>query len=125
MRLLFTNDFYKLERSLAVFMAETKGHEVVKSFTKSKPPDVLCVGLKESSLRKKYSRDMTGKPTKKEQQALAANEEGADIVIVRGVEEFVRFILLNEVPDPDPETDQHRAGIETEQSWLKKGEYLE
>ena len=100
MRLLFTNDFYKLERSLAVFMAETKGHEVMKTFSKLKPPDVLCVGLKESSLRKRYSRDKinAGKPTQKEQQALAANEEGAGIVIVRGVEEFVRFILLDEVP---------------------------
>lgn len=101
MRLLFTNDFYKLERSLAVFMAETKGHEVVKSFAKTKPPDVVCVGLKESAFRKRYSRDKikAGEITQKERAAIEANRKGADITIIRGVEEFVRFIVLNETPD--------------------------
>ena len=42
MRVLFTNEFYKLERPLAVFMAETKGHEVVAGFSRRRPPDVLC-----------------------------------------------------------------------------------
>lgn len=101
MRLLFTNDFYKLERSLAVFMAEIKGHEVVKSFSKRKPPDVVCVGLKESDFRKRYSSDkvQAGEVTEKERKALVANENGADITIIRGVEEFVRFIVLDETPN--------------------------
>ena len=101
MRLLFTNEFYKLERPLAVFMAEIKGHEVVKDFYKRKPPDVVCVGLKESAFRKRYSSDKikAGEITKKEQKALAANENGANITILRGVEEFVRFIILNETPN--------------------------
>lgn len=101
MRLLFTNDFYKLERPLAVFMAETKGYEVVKTFSKSRPPDVVCVGLKESASRKRYSSDRikAGEPTDKERKALEAKEQGADVVILRGVEEFVRFIILDEIPD--------------------------
>ena len=101
MRVLFTNEFYKLERSLAVFMAETKGHEVVTSFSKRRPPDVLCVGLKESSFRKRYAsgRIEAGEPTRKEQQVLEAKSEGADIAVLRGVEEFVRFIVLDEVPE--------------------------
>ena len=32
MRVLFTNEFYKLERSLAVFMAETKGMRSSRAF---------------------------------------------------------------------------------------------
>lgn len=40
MRVLFTHEFYKLERSLAVFMAETKGHEVVTGFSRRRT-DVL------------------------------------------------------------------------------------
>ena len=113
MRLLFTNDFYKLERSLAVFMAETKGHEVVKSFAKTKPPDVVCVGLKESAFRKRYSRDKikAGEMTQKEQKAIAANKEGAEILILRGVEEFVRFIILDEAPIPEDEQRGFRKDI--------------
>lgn len=124
MRVLFTNEFYKLDRSLAEFMSETKGHEVVKSFSKRKPPDVLCVGLKESSLRKKFSRGMIGKPTQKERQALAANKEGAGIVIVRGVEEFVRFILLDEVPEDDG-ADPPATETDGGRTWVQRGEYLD
>ena len=101
MRVLFTNEFYKLERSLAVFMAETKGHEVVAGFSRRRPPDVLCVGLKESDFRKRYAagRIEDGEPTRKEQQVLEAKSAGADIVVLRGMEEFVRFIVLDEVPE--------------------------
>ena len=59
------------------------------------------MGLKESDFRRRYAsgRIETGEPTRKEQQVLEAKSEGADIVVLRGVEEFVRFIVLDEVPE--------------------------
>lgn len=100
MKILFTNDFYKLDRPLAVFMAEVKGHEVLKDFYKKNLPDVVCVGLKESAFRKRFSSEKikSNKPTEKERKALEAIENGANIKILRGVEEFVRFIVLDELP---------------------------
>ncbi len=100
MKILFTNDFYKLERSLAVFMAEVKGYEVIKTFSKKNLPDVVCIGLKESAFRKRYSSEKikNNEPTSKERKTLEAIENGANIKILRGVEEFVRFIVLDEFP---------------------------